>query len=241
MLNTILFDLDGTLCPYDQNRFIKTYLETLDQCLTPMGYDGKRLVEVMWKSTGAMLQNDGSRTNRQAFWEGFTRELGIGALPLESILDDFYLREFDSVRCVMEERVDRGPLIRGLRKKGYGVILATNPVFPAVAVATRLSWVGLRSEDFDFATTYENSRHSKPNVEYYRDIMAKAGKRPEECMMIGNSPSDDMAAMRTGMGGRLVTDYLENAAGLPTDGYTCLTFRELEAYLECLPPVDTGR
>ena len=185
-----------------------------------------------------MLQNDGSRTNRQAFWECFTQELGVGVLPLESVLDDFYLREFDSVRSVMREQADRGPLIRGLREKGYGVILATNPVFPAVAVATRLSWVGLRPEDFDYVTAYENSRHSKPDPEYYRDIMAKVGRRPEECVMIGNNPVDDMSALRTGMQGRLVTDYLENGQGVPIDGYVCQTFRELEDWLMSLPPLE---
>lgn len=238
MLNTILFDLDGTLGPYDQGEFIKTYLATLEQCLAPMGYDGKRLVEGLWKGTGAMLQNDGSRTNRQAFWECFTQELGAGALPLESVLDDFYLREFDGVRSVMREQADRGPLIRGLREKGYGVILATNPVFPAVAVATRLNWVGLRPEDFDYVTAYENSRHSKPDPEYYRDIMAKVGRRPEECVMIGNNPVDDMSALQTGMQGRLVTDYLENGQGVPIDGYVCQTFRELEDWLMSLPPLE---
>ena len=46
------------------------------------------------------------------------------------------------MRSVVREKTDRGPFIRMLREKGYGLVLATNPIFPAVAVETRLGWVG---------------------------------------------------------------------------------------------------
>lgn len=237
MLNTILFDLDGTLCPFIQDDFIRAYFGALVARLTPMGYDGEKLIDALWKGTAAMLANDGTRTNRQRFWERFTQELGVTAIALESILDDFYTREFDAVRVVLGEQADRGGLIRSLRERGYGVILATNPIFPAVAVATRLNWVGLRPEDFDYVTTYENSRYSKPNPDYYRAILEQTGRAAEECMMVGNNPVDDMAALQAGMPAILVTDYLENPEGRPIDGYRHGTFQELEAFLAALPPV----
>ncbi len=237
MLNTILFDLDGTLCPFIQDDFIRAYFGAMVARLTPMGYDGEKLIDALWKGTAAMLANDGSRTNRQRFWERFTQEMGVTAIALESILDDFYSREFDVVRAVLGEQADRGGLIRSLRERGYGVILATNPIFPAVAVATRLSWVGLRPEDFDYVTTYENSRYSKPNPDYYRAILEQTGRTAEDCLMVGNNPVDDMAALQAGMPAILVTDYLENPEGRHIDGYRHGTFRELEAFLAALPPV----
>jgi len=237
MLNTILFDLDGTLCPFIQDEFIKAYFGALVARLAPMGYDGAKLIDALWKGTAAMAANDGSRTNRQRFWERFTQELGMEAIALESILDDFYTREFDAVRAVLGEEADRSGLIRALREKGYGVILATNPIFPAVAVATRLGWVGLHPEDFDYITTYENSRYSKPNPDYYRAILEQAGRPAEDCLMAGNNPVDDMAALQAGIATFLVTDYLENPEGRPIEGYRHGTFRELEAFLAALPPV----
>lgn len=39
MLTTILFDLDGTLLPMDQEHFVKTYLGLLAQKMAPKGYD----------------------------------------------------------------------------------------------------------------------------------------------------------------------------------------------------------
>ena len=91
------------------------------------------------------------------------------------------------------------------------------------------------SADFDYVTTYENSRRSKPNPAYYQDILTRTGKRPEECMMIGNSPSEDMAAQALGLSVCLVTDYLENPGDLPINAYPHGSFQELAAYLNALP------
>lgn len=235
MGNTILFDLDGTLLPFRQDEFIRVYFQALIRRLSPMGYDGDRLSAALWKGVGAMVKNEGSVTNRQLFWEVFTGELGMQALALENILDDFYTREFDSVRSVLLEDVDRSALIHGLREKGYTLVLATNPVFPAAAVETRLGWACLTGGDFDYVTTYETCRRSKPNPGYYQDILDRTGKRGGECMMIGNSPSEDMVAQTLGMSVCLVTDCLENPDHLPIDAYPHGTFREVEASLNALP------
>lgn len=239
MLTTILFDLDGTLIPFIQDDFIGAYFKHLVARIAPMGYDGEKIIAALWKGTGAMLKNDGTFTNRQVFWDRFAQELGVGALSLEGILDDFYSREFHGVSATLKEQVDRGPMIRALREKGYSLVLATNPIFPAVAVNARLKWIGLQPEDFDYVTTYENSRHSKPNPDYYRDILSQINRQAQECLMIGNNPSDDMSALQLGMDGILVTDYLENEHSLPIDGYTCRRFAQLEEHLSSLP--DIGR
>ena len=241
MLNTILFDLDGTLAPFVQDEFVHAYFKALVKRLVPMGYDGEKLVAALWKGVDAMVENDGSQTNRQRFWAVFTRELGIQALALESVLEDFYARKFDAVRSVLKEEADRGPLIRGLREKGYTVFLATNPIFPEVAVETRLNWVGLSGGDFDGMTTYENSRRSKPNPGYYRDILERLGRRGEECLMIGNNPVDDMAALKAGLSAYLVTDYVENPGGVPLEQYPHGSFRMVRASLEKLPEIGARR
>lgn len=235
MITTILFDLDGTLAPFLQDEFIEAYFAALTARLKPMGYDPQALIDALWKGTADMIANDGGATNRQKFWERFTSLLGIQALGLEPILEDFYTQDFDQVRTVLRERPDHGPLLRSLREKGYTLVLATNPIFPAVAVETRLRWVGLTQADFDWVTTYENSRRSKPSPAYYRDILERMGKRGGQCLMAGNNPSDDMSARETGMEVFLVTDCLENPKGLPIDGYPRGSFRELEARLAALP------
>ena len=235
MLNTILFDLDGTLAPFQQDEFVRVYFGLLVRRLVPMGYDGEKLVRALWKGVDAMIGNSGAVTNRQVFWECFTREMGMQALALETILDDFYATDFDGARSCLTARTDRSGLIRSLRRRGYGVVLATNPIFPAVAIETRLGWVGLSQADFDYVTAYENSRRSKPSPGYYRDILSHLGRRGEECLMVGNNPVDDMAALRAGLAVYLVTDYMENPDGVPIEDYPHGSFRDLAARLEALP------
>jgi len=97
--------------------------------------------------------------------------------------------------------------------------------------------VGLTQADFDWVTTYENSRRSKPSPGYYQDILSHLGRRGEECLMVGNNPVDDMAALRAGLAVYLVTDCLENPGGVTVEDYPHGSFRELEASLERLPAV----
>ncbi len=66
------------------------------------------------------------------------------------------------------------------------MILATNPLFPPAGVRTRLSWVRLRPEDFDWVTDYENSSACKPNPAYYWEILNRMHLEPSCCLMVGN-------------------------------------------------------
>ena len=60
---TVLFDLDGTLLPMDQDVFGKAYFGGMAKKMAPYGYDPQRLVKAIWTGTEAMVKNDGSITN----------------------------------------------------------------------------------------------------------------------------------------------------------------------------------
>ena len=55
--------------------------------------------------------------------------------------------------------------------------------------------------------------------------------------MVGNNPTDDMAASRAGMAVYLVTDYVENQENLPVEEYPNGTFQKLENSLVQLPEI----
>ena len=65
---TVLFDLDGTLLPMDQDVFIAEYFSRLVANMVPLGYEEQVLRSAIWQGTAAMVQNDGSCTNERAFW-----------------------------------------------------------------------------------------------------------------------------------------------------------------------------
>ena len=57
-IKAVLFDLDGTLLPMDQDVFIKTYFKGLATKLAPYGYEPQRLIKAVWTGTEAMINND---------------------------------------------------------------------------------------------------------------------------------------------------------------------------------------
>ena len=57
-ITTVLFDLDGTLLPMDQDLFTKGYFKLLAAKLAPYGYEPKQLIDAVWAGTAAMLKND---------------------------------------------------------------------------------------------------------------------------------------------------------------------------------------
>lgn len=50
-LTTILFDLDGTLLPMDNDTFTKGYFKLLAAKLAPHGYEPKQLIDGVWQGT----------------------------------------------------------------------------------------------------------------------------------------------------------------------------------------------
>ena len=111
------------------------------------------------------------------------------------------------------------------------VILATNPIFPKAATENRIRWAGLEPEDFLLYTTYENSRYCKPNPKYFEEILRETGRRPEECVMVGNDASEDTTAGALGIPVFLLTDCLINRQGADLSAYPQGGFPELKEYL----------
>lgn len=231
-IKAILFDLDGTLLPMDQDLFVKAYFGGLAKHLAPHGYDPQALIAAIWAGTKVMIGNDGSCTNEQAFWKSFCSAFGEKALDDEPLFREFYETGFQNIKQVCGYAPESAPLVGWLKEKGCRVILATNPIFPAIATESRIRWAGLQPEDFESYTTYENSTHCKPNPDYYRNILENAGLQPEECIMVGNDVGDDMVTARLGMGVFLLTDCLINSKNEDISQYPHGGFAELRQFLE---------
>ena len=58
----ILFDLDGTLLPMNQDEFVTFYMPLLAKKYISEGisFDPKAFIASVWKGYGAMVNNDGS-------------------------------------------------------------------------------------------------------------------------------------------------------------------------------------
>ena len=232
MIDTVFFDLDGTLLPMDQEKFVGSYLDLLAKKLQPPGYEPKHLISAVWAGTEAMVKNDGSMTNEEAFWETFCGIFGSDARKDEPLFAEFYAADFGLVRTVCGFAPEAKEIIGLLKEKSVEVVLATNPLFPQIATRQRIRWAGLEPEDFALFTTYENSRFCKPNPAYYRELMEKLGKQPETCLMVGNDVQEDMAPARSlGMRTFLLEPWLIDREGTDLGEQPRGGFAELKEFL----------
>lgn len=233
-IKAVLFDLDGTLLPMDQESFINAYLSRIAKAMARHGYDPETLVNAIWAGTAAMIKNDGTHNNRFVFWNTFSAIFGKDARKDEPLFDAFYRNEFSSVQesCGFTPRSRE--ILDKVKRLGLRTVLATNPVFPAIATHQRIKWAGLKLSDFEYITTYENASFCKPNLQYYEEILSNLGLLPEECLMVGNDVSEDMVAHRLGMQVFLLTPSLVNKKNAPLEQYPHGDFDALLAYLNGL-------
>lgn len=232
MIKTVLFDLDGTLLPMDQETFVKAYFGLLSKKLYPYGFEPKKLIDSIWYGTAAMIQNNGKCTNEEVFWNVFKKIYGEDVIKYHPIFEEYYKIEFQQVKDVCGYNILAKKVIEILKQKGKDLVLATNPIFPSVATNSRIKWAGLEKEDFKYISTYENSKFCKPNLEYYREILTKLNLHPEECLMVGNDVIEDAITSELGIKVFLLTDNLINKNNIDITIYPHGSFNELLEYIE---------
>ncbi len=230
-IKAVLFDLDGTLLPMDQDRFVAAYFGELTKKFAPFGYDPKTFVAGIWQGTKAMVTNNGEKLNEERFWESFGAVVGSEIAQKNDEFDEFYKNKFSVVKDSCGYNLAASAVIEKVKERGFRVILATNPIFPAVATYQRCQWAGLSPDMFEYITTYENSHFCKPNLKYYEEILQKRGLSASECLMVGNDVGEDMIAEKLGMKVFLLTDCIINKNNEDISKYSHGGFDELLEFL----------
>ena len=234
-IDMVLFDLDGTLLPMDNDEFTRGYFKLLAKKVAACGYEADTLVDSIWTGVAAMVKNDGARSNEEAFWDKFESIYGPKVYDDKPVFDEFYAVDFKQARCFCGFNPKAAEAVALVRELGLRTAMATNPLFPSVATETRIGWAGLNRQDFELVTTYENSRFCKPNPEYYREMASGLGVECCNCLIVGNDAGEDMlAAQQAGMSAFLLTDCLINRHNLDISAVPHGGFEELAAYLRTL-------
>ena len=233
----VLFDLDGTLLPMNQDEFVKKYFNSLIKKLAELGLPARNAEEqkalggAIWLGIAAVMKNDGSYTNEKVFFDKFASVTGVDMAHLRPELDNYYTNEFNEVAVVCDKNHTIKPIITELKGRGVRVAVATNPLFPLRANETRLSWAGFELSEFEYCTCYENSSFCKPSLEYYKEILRVLGVSAEECVMVGNDVKEDMVARELGMDVFLITDYLINSENRDINDFPHGTWQDFEKYI----------
>jgi len=208
MITTILFDLDGTLLPMNTEVFTKKYFQELAIKLKDY-FTPEEIAKTVWTSTKYMINNvDMNKTNEEAFFEDFYDRVDHEAEVLNPIFEDFYEKDFNNIKSVATKNKQIIEAVSLLSRKGYHLVIATNPLFPERAILHRIEWAGLNIEDFIFITSFEKMHYCKPQLKFYEEILENIKKQPSNCMMVGNDIEEDMIAKEVGMKTYLIEDHM---------------------------------
>jgi FMN phosphatase YigB (HAD superfamily) len=198
MIRAVLLDLDDTLLDNKMEVFLPAYFDKLGAYLSD-SIEPKRMLTELIAGTQRMLENlDPTKTLERAFAEHFYPALGFEEAPLRERIEVFYQEVFPGLQALTGQRVKAKPFVHQISSSGKDLAIATNPLFPYIAVEERLTWAGFDhpEREFDVITTYENFHFTKPHPEYYAEILGRLGVAPYEALMIGNDPSADLAPAR---------------------------------------------
>ena len=158
----ILFDLDGTLLPMHEQKFVDCFYQALIDYILPTGASPEQVGEVLKGSLASVVANDGSRINRQVFadfYDTYYQSTGI-YIDLAQ-MERFYAADFDAkVQASCGRDPEAAEAVSYIKSMGTQMIVATNPFFPRVATCARIRWAGLDPSDFLEITTYENYHYS---------------------------------------------------------------------------------
>ena len=198
-LSTLLLDLDGTLLDIEMRSFLEAFFPLAAARFGEPG-ETRRVAQAMADAARAMTEaRDGARTVDHVFLESFAPAVGRTPAEVRTIFAAFYREEFERMRRLVRPTPGaRDFVVRALRL-GCELVLATNPVFFLDPIQARLRWAGLADVPFALVTGAELMFWTKPHAGYYRQILAMTGRRPEQCLMIGDDPRMDMAAKETGI------------------------------------------
>jgi len=191
-VKALLVDYDGTLAYVDEEVFTKSYfaqLKTFVQNRFSAVISAEKVLKCVEHITAFA---DGVKNNYERFLSCFGMD--DSSVDARTIFNEFYSSEsFDALRELVKANLEVFELLKRAKQNGLITVLATNPVFPKVAVVKRLEWINLKEKDFDLITHMENFHFCKPDPRYYLEICSTIKVRPEDCMMIGNDELLDRA------------------------------------------------
>jgi len=174
MINTILFDLDGTLI--NTNDLITaSFMHTLNH-FYPNQYTEKDILPFF----GEPLEVSFTRVdpNRVEELTTFYRKHNIEK-------HDEFVKEYPNVNSTLS----------ALKEKGFKLAVVTTKRWETAKLGLRFAKM---ESFFDTVVTIDGINNPKPDPEPLYLALERLGAAPEEAIMVGDSPSDVMAGHNAG-------------------------------------------
>ncbi|MDT8394878.1 MAG: HAD family hydrolase [bacterium] len=204
-----MIDLDGTLLDIEVAFFLGPMVQAMHGCfeelLTRDTFTGglfRGIEEIMEKPRPE------GQTNQEGFTAAFSILTGVSPEEVAGRFDRFYRELFPTLNGHARPRDGADRFVREASKRGYRLVLATNPIFPTSAIVERLKWARVDPDLFDFIPGLETMGSCKPQVRYFEELAGRIGSDPARCLMVGNDVQQDLPASDAGMDTFLVEGHV---------------------------------
>jgi HAD superfamily hydrolase (TIGR01549 family) len=191
-INTVLFDMDSTIVSIDESGFTKNYFGFLHKHYFKE-FDLEFFSDALIEVTRTVMLSD---IPEELTFDTFMREMAdCYNLPKEEIKKRFlkyYDKEYNKLSKYIKPTKGAKEAIELCFEQGLDVVVATTPVFIEKAILKRLQWGKVHNYDYKLITHAENMHYSKPRKEYYLELLEMIGKKPNECIMVGNEFMGDI-------------------------------------------------
>ena len=230
----VVFDWGGTLTPFHDFDLADLWAVAA-RILAP-----ERQIEL----TGALVAVEGE------FWQRVRSDGGLASTTLDDVVAMAAERTGVHVEAVLRDRAleahleawtphtytdpDAAPVLHALRERGIRTGLLSNTHWPRDWHERILARDGVL--DLIEARVYTSElTHTKPHAEAFRAVLTPLGLEPDEAVMVGDRPLDDISGARAvGMRAVLLPNDQVPPGGVSADA-TISSLREL------IPLVDRWR
>lgn len=234
--NTVLFDLDGTLLPINGEAFEAIYFKGLSSYFLDK-YEPKEFIKLIWTATKAMVLDTSSKTNEEAFMDALQALVNEDITWMQERFNQFYLNEFDQIKIAVTPNPSIQEAVKLLKEKGYRLIIATNPMFPKIAIEKRIEWTGCDRNDFEYVTSFEKNHYCKPQLKFYEEVLSDLNLDASQCLMVGNDINEDMIVSKLNMSTYLITNHVIQDTIIPDSVNYSGNYDDFYQFVKDLEPV----
>lgn len=177
MINTILFDLDGTIIDTN-DLIINTFLHVLEQHFPQQKYTREQIIPHMGLTLEQQMQTFSGREEVTGLVADYR--------TYNNLHHDTLIREFPRVKEVIAK----------LHERGITMGIVTTKIKPTTIRA--LDYFGLKKY-MSTIVTVQDVTHPKPHPEPVLTALRNLGADPDKTLMVGDSAADIQSAKAAGV------------------------------------------
>lgn len=196
MIGAVLFDLDNTLLANDGDQFLEEFTSAVGSYL---GVPGPEFQDAAMVAGAALLEPHLHQTNQEVMVEAVARQLGMPRAVVSQAFLAVSSSDMGTLGLPWEVRPGAREAVQAVIASGRQVVVATSPVYLSGPILERMRRADVHDLPWDAVTTADVMHTMKPHPDYFVEAALLVGCRPDEVVMVGDHPFQDLPAKKAGI------------------------------------------